>query len=260
MYRHRQGPCGLAYGPTADHMKPVAPSLPASAAAHTTTTPPVFWALVLGFSFLALVPTVWTDLDLAAAALFMGDTPAIASLQWGWVEAINVWVPFTFRVALGLALLGWLWARLRAQRARWRLPLAFVVLAGVAGPGLVVNLVFKDHWQRARPYQVQDFGGTQQFTRATVITNQCDNNCSFVSGHVACGVFLASMALVHRRRQMAWAVAGTGAGLAIAFARMSDKAHWLSDVLWAFPITLLTSWLVWKALLWTYARPSRTVG
>jgi lipid A 4'-phosphatase len=215
---------------------------------------------VLAFTLLALVPTVWTELDLAAASLFMGSAPTIASLKWGWVETINVWVPFAFRVALGLALLGWLWARLHAHRARWRMPLAFVVLAGVAGPGLVVNLVFKDHWQRARPYQVEDFGGTQKFTRAAVITDQCNNNCSFVSGHVACGVFLASLGLVHRRRQIAWAVAGTGAGLAVAFARMSDKAHWLSDVLWAFPITLLTSWLVWKALLWAYARPSRTVG
>ena len=41
-------------------------------------------------------------------------------------------------------------------------------------------------------------------------------------------------------------------GLTIGFARMADGAHWLSDVLWASPITLVCSWLVWKLLLRLY--------
>jgi lipid A 4'-phosphatase len=124
----------------------------------------------------------------------------------------------------------------------------------------VVNWGFKENWQRARPYQVENFGGQQKFSRATVMSDQCNNNCSFVSGHVACGVFLISLGLVHRRRQRRWAVAGVASGLVIGFARMADVAHWLSDVLWAFPITLLTSWLVWKGLLLLYRKPSSTVG
>jgi lipid A 4'-phosphatase len=107
----------------------------------------------------------------------------------------------------------------------------------------------KDNWQRARPYQVTLFGGKQNFTRAAVMTDQCDNNCSFVSGHVACGFFFAGIALLHRRRQWLWCAAGVTAGLVIGFARMSDGAHWLSDVLWAGPITLTCSWITWKALL-----------
>jgi lipid A 4'-phosphatase len=230
------------------------------AADITVTTPHLFFFIVGIFVVLALVPTVWTSIDLSAAGLFMGPSPAIAASQWWWVELINAYVPLVFRVALGLAFMAWLIATLRKRLQHWRLPLAFFVVAGILGPGAVVNLVFKDHWQRARPYQVEDFGGTQKFTRAAVMTDQCDNNCSFVSGHVACGVFLISLGLVQRRRRVAWAAAGTAAGLVIAFARMADKAHWLSDVLWAFPITLMTSWLVWKALVWAYARPSRTVG
>jgi membrane-associated PAP2 superfamily phosphatase len=72
-------------------------------------------------------------------------------------------------------------------------------------------------------------------------------------------VFLISIGLVHRRRQRVWATVGVAAGLVIGFARMADVAHWLSDVLWAFPITLVTSWLVWKVML-LYRRPSITVG
>ncbi len=223
-------------------------------------TPPVFLATVAVFVLLALVPTIWPELDLAVAGSFMGPEPAIKSASWWWVEFINANVPMLFRSVLALCFLAWLWATLKPLYAQWRLPLAFVVVAGILGPGAVVNLVFKDHWQRARPYQVEVFGGPLKFTRAAVITDQCDSNCSFVSGHVACGAFLVALGLVHRRRRVAWAAAGTLAGLTIAFARFSDKAHWFSDALWAFPITLGTCWLVWKALIWLYARPWRTVG
>ncbi len=215
-------------------------------------TPPLFWWMIGGSVGLALLPTAWTTLDLRAAAIFLGLDAHNDVFRWWWVELINLYVPAVFRVLVFAALGGWIWAALSTSRQRWRLPLAFVVLAGALGPGLVVNSGFKDNWQRARPYQVQEFGGAQLFTRAALPTDQCNNNCSFVSGHVACGFFLASLMLIDRKRRRAWAVTGVVAGLTIGFARMADGAHWLSDVLWASPITLLTSWLVWKVLLRLY--------
>ncbi len=228
-----------------------APSSPYTANA----TPPLFWWVLGGSLVLALIPTLWPALDLQAAALFAGPDALLHSGAWWWVELINQYVPAVFRAVLVLAFVGWLLAYWRSALQAWRLPLAFVVLAGIVGPGAVVNLGFKDHWQRARPYQVQEFGGTQRFTRAAVITDQCDNNCSFVSGHVACGFFWVTLMLVQRRRQLGWAASGLLAGWVIGFARMSDVAHWLSDVLWAGPITLLSSWLVWQVLLRVYPAP-----
>jgi lipid A 4'-phosphatase len=208
----------------------------------------------------ALVPTLWTGLDLQAAALFAGTQAPVNAVNWWWVEWINGWIPAVFRACLVIALLGWLVAQFGSRCQAWRLPLAFVVVAGVLGPGMVVNWGFKENWQRARPYQVENFGGPQKFSRAAVISDQCNNNCSFVSGHVSCGVFLISLGLVHRRRQRRWAAIGVASGLVIGFARMADVAHWLSDVLWAFPITLLSCWLVWQGLLRIYRKPSTTVG
>ena len=208
----------------------------------------------------ALVPTLWTGLDLQAAALFAGTEAPVNAVNWWWVEWINGWIPAVFRACLVITLLGWLVAQFGSRWQAWRLPLAFVVVAGVLGPGMVVNWGFKENWQRARPYQVENFGGPQKFSRAAVISDQCNNNCSFVSGHVSCGVFLISLGLVHRRRQRRWAAIGVASGLVIGFARMADVAHWLSDVLWAFPITLLSCWLVWQGLLRIYRKPSSTVG
>lgn len=215
-------------------------------------TPALFWWILGGSTALALLPTAWTRLDLGAAALFIGPNAYPGVANWWWVELINLYVPAVFRSTVLLALAVWLWVSLRRSARSWRLPLAFMVLAGALGPGLLVNSGFKDNWQRARPYQVEAFGGAQQFTRATVMTDQCNNNCSFVSGHVACGVFLASLMLVDRRRRVIWGALGVVSGITIGFARMADGAHWLSDVLWASPITLVCSWLVWKLLLRIY--------
>jgi lipid A 4'-phosphatase len=220
-----------------------------------TATPRLFWQLIAALVIAALVPTIWPETDLRAAALFTGDAPAIASRTWWWVEWINAWMPAAFRVMLLVCAAGWLASHCLRQYKAWRLPLAFVVCAGIAGPGAVVNLGFKEHWQRARPYQVENFGGTQQFSRAGVITDQCNNNCSFVSGHVACGFFFCSLMLIHPRRRTRWMLAGVAGGLAIGFSRMSAVAHWFSDVLWAGPITLMTSWLVWQMLRRVYAAP-----
>jgi lipid A 4'-phosphatase len=216
---------------------------------NTNETLPLFWWLLGGFVVLALVPTIWTTIDLVAAGHFIGPTAASDAGSWWWVVLINLYIPALFRTLVLASLVGWILGSFTRYGRRWRLQLAFVALAGALGPGLLVNSGFKDNWQRARPYQVAPFGGTQQFTRATVMTDQCNNNCSFVSGHVACGFFLVSLLLLDRKRRIMWAVAGTTAGWAIGFARMADGAHWLSDVLWAGPITLVCSWLVWRLLL-----------
>ena len=222
-------------------------------------TPALFWWIMGSSIALALVPTVWTNIDLQAAQFFAKTEPRISSAHWWWVRWINLYVPATFRAGLVLALAAWIYYTARKSDVRLRIATAFLVIAGILGPGAMVNLGFKEHWQRARPYQVTDFGGDKQFTRAAVIADQCDNNCSFVSGHVACGFYFTALMLIQRKRKIAWAIVGSATGVFIGFARMSDMAHWLSDVLWAYPITLATSWIVWKTLLWLYTRPHSTV-
>lgn len=217
--------------------------------------PRLFWRILATLLALALLPTLWTDLDLDAAAWFYGPGKSQNIIGWFWVEAINLYLPAIFRGFVLVSLAAWIFAILRPAYRHWRLPMAFVVLGGALGPGLLVNHGFKENWQRSRPYEVQNFGGAQQFTRAGVVTDQCNNNCSFVSGHVSCGFFMVTLMLVHPRRRRLWAGFGLAATSLVAFARMADMAHWLSDVLWAGPITLLCSWLVWRILLRVYARP-----
>jgi lipid A 4'-phosphatase len=211
--------------------------------------------LLIASVFLALIPTLWSALDLQLAKLFFSGAPSGAQAWW-WVQILNRYTPTVFRVLLVLCLLLWLASKFHARWAHWRVPLAFIVLAGIAGPGIAVNGIVKPLWERARPSQIQQFGGAHQFSQAGVLAEECDKDCSFVSGHTACGFFLCSLALVFRKRRIVWMALGVLAGAAIGFARISSMAHWLSDVLWAFPVTLLSSWAVW----WVILRDSTASG
>jgi len=218
---------------------------------HSLSARTVF-LLVLGASLaVAMLPVLWPQLDIASAAYFLQDAPPINPAQWHWVYLVNEYTPDLFRSLALIFLLGWIVASLLRRWRRRGIALAFVGLSLLLGPGFATWAV-KEHHLRARPFDVVEFGGDRQFTPALVQADQCSDNCAFVSGHVACGFFFASLMLLDPRRRWRWVATGVAAGLLIGVARMSVGAHWLSDVLWAFPITLLTSWGVWTVLTFFY--------
>jgi lipid A 4'-phosphatase len=207
---------------------------------------------VLGASLLmALVPVVWPGLDLAVTAYFVQGQPPINPAQWLWVDWVNEYTPDVFRTMAIVFLLGWIMASMVPRMRRHALALAFVGFSIALGPGLM-TWALKEHTLRARPMDVVPFGGTRQFTPAFIQTKQCNDNCAFTSGHAACGFFLVSLMLLYPRRRWRWVATGVVLGLAVSLARVSVGAHWLSDVLWAFPVTLLTSGLVWLVLTQFY--------
>ncbi|MFN7094324.1 MAG: phosphatase PAP2 family protein, partial [Burkholderiales bacterium] len=91
--------------------------------------------------------------------------------------------------------------------------------------------VFKDHWGRARPIQVTEFGGSKRFTPMGVITNQCERNCSFVSGHASVGFYLMAFAWVTKQNRKIWFFLGWFVGMVIGGLRIWQGGHFLSDVI-----------------------------
>jgi lipid A 4'-phosphatase len=203
---------------------------------------------VLGASVLmALVPLIWPGVDLAVSGYFMQAQPPISPAQWLWVDWVNEYTPDVFRTTAIVFLLGWIIASVVSRFRRRALALAFVGFSIALGPGLA-TWALKEHTLRARPMDVVQFGGTRQFTPAFVQATQCSDNCAFTSGHAACGFFFTSLMLLYPRRRWRWVATGVVVGLAVSLARVSVGAHWLSDVLWAWPVTLLVSGLVWLVL------------
>jgi lipid A 4'-phosphatase len=134
---------------------------------------------------------------------------------------------------------------LNLDRARF----LFVIISLAVGAGLIVNVILKEHWGRARPHQTVEFGGTKQFTPAFVMTDQCSRNCSFVSGDAALGFGFVAFALVMRRNRRAWIAAALLFGSTIGLMRMMRGAHFLSDVVFAGIFTILTILIVKRLVL-----------
>jgi len=61
----------------------------------------------------------------------------------------------------------------------------YIALTAAIGPGVVANLGFKEHWDRARPVHITQFGGDKQFTPAMLRADQCESNCAFISGEAS---------------------------------------------------------------------------
>jgi lipid A 4'-phosphatase len=120
----------------------------------------------------------------------------------------------------------------------------FLIATLALGPGLLVNVVLKDHWGRSRPIDVTQFGGSDHYVRWWDPRGDCPNNCSFVSGDVS-GAFwtIAPAALAPPQ----WRVFAYGAALALgtgmAALRLMAGAHFLSDVVFAGVFTFLIIWL-----------------
>ncbi len=225
-------------------------------------------ALVLAAALFLLFPGI----DLWAAQLFYrADGGFYLGNAWP-VSAIYAGVPYlTDAVVVGVAALYLL-------SLRWGRPVAgvdgrvaaYLLLALALGPGLVVNTVLKDHWGRARPSQIEAFGGTRQFTPAPLPAAQCARNCSFPAGHPAIGFYLVSFALLirERRRRRAAIGAAVAAGALMGLARMAQGGHFLSDVVFSGLIVTGIALLLHRAIIANDAlarwaarlRPSRRVA
>lgn len=150
----------------------------------------------------------------------------------------------TWTIGVGLVLFviaAWTFWRYRDYCLRQRRAALYLLLVLIVGPGLLVNTLFKDQWGRARPSQIEQFGGEKQFTRAAIPTDQCEKNCSFVSGHASVGFFFLAVAFVWPRRRILWLAVGTGMGLGIGFVRMLQGGHFFSDVIFCGIVVYLTA-------------------
>ena len=125
---------------------------------------------------------------------------------------------------------------------------AYLLLALLLGPGLIVNLLLKEHWGRARPIQIEQFGGDKQFTPPLVIAHQCNHNCSFPSGHASAGFYFIAPALLARRRRWLWLTLAVLFGFLVGWGRMAQGGHFLSDVIFSFLFVAISSlflyWLI----------------
>ena len=191
----------------------------------------VFLCLLLQMVFLA-----WPEIDLLVSGWFYRPGE-------GFFLGQQPLVQFSYRVfadlhwlVLPLLLILLLWGLFCRLTTR---PYVFLLLVLIIGPGLLVNSVLKAESGRARPATVTEFGGVRSFSGAFVKAHQCENNCSFVSGHAAMGFYLLALAWVFGKRR--WLLLGTLLGALVGLGRIMQGAHFLSDVVFSFWVVYFTS-------------------
>jgi len=199
------------------------------------------WLLALLGVLLVALP----GLDLAVAGAFYDPSAGFLYKDNALVRFVYLAVPWVSRIVIvGLLvflLLAWSFQRRQPFFLHHRKMALYLLVVALVGPMFFVNTVFKDQWGRARPAQIEQFGGTQQFTRAALPTDQCEKNCSFVSGHASVGFYFLALAFVWPRRRIAWLVTGTLLGLSIGFVRILQGGHFLSDVIFSGIVVYLTA-------------------
>lgn len=187
---------------------------------------------------IALTVPFWvSDLDIQAAGIFYH--PEHAKNFWP-EEDLGIWkffyraIPILVNILLlgSLAVLALSGSRPDGKRIR-RMAL-FVFFSIIVGPGLVVNGIFKDHYGRPRPRQIEQFQGHLVYQPPGLPGAE---GKSFPCGHCSVGFIVAVFYFLNRRRRP-WLAAGIllaaiGFGVVVGVGRMAAGGHFLSDILWS---------------------------
>lgn len=106
------------------------------------------------------------------------------------------------------------------------------------GPGATVHLL-KSLFARARPQELGDFGGNLFFTPVLSFDGACARSCSFPSGESSTAIaLLAFTILLPKKLQLISAATLMPFIVIFSLNRVAMGAHFLSDVLIAWPLML----------------------
>jgi len=196
--------------------------------------------------------SLWPELDRWVTAQFYHPELAMPFPVDGWpvVQLLYRTVPWMGRLLWIGTLLCLLPVMARRLPVRWRHRAFGLLIVLVLGLWLAVNAGLKEHWGRPRPSDTSLFGGPKVYQPVWRPSDQCDRNCSFVTGHGGTGFVLMAVGLMGapatRRR---WFGIGVLSGAVFGLARVAQGAHFTSDVvfsllvLWAVAQLTRSAWL-----------------
>ncbi len=192
------------------------------------------------------------QVDLAASRLFYDPAAGFFISRYGFLDGLRnaaQWLEIALPVAMLLVL------PLKYLFPDFRLPfrpraILFIVVSVLVGPLLIVNLILKDYWGRARPREIFEFGGHAMFSPAWRIAGQCARNCSFVSGEASSAFWLiAFVFIVPREWRKAVAVAALAITAVVSLERLAVGGHFLSDIVIGWLLTLLVVLVCYRLVI-----------
>lgn len=205
--------------------------------------------VLLCFLTSSLLLARFPGLDIYVSRLFYDGTGFYLANQW-WVTLLQKCVGYLICLSMvsivGLCVFNRLSRRNVCGVDGKKAVYLFIVLA--LGAGLIVNVLFKNNFGRARPRNVEEFGGLQQFTPAFAVADECGTNCSFSSGDGA-GAFFSLALVLALSRKRAILLAAFGFGALVSFSRIASGAHFLSDTVVSFFVMLIIADIMYFYML-----------
>lgn len=198
-------------------------------------------AVVVGVVF-----GVWPQLDLDLARLFFDPQRNIFGIGLQtWVLRTRDAAQYVIAALAApafIAVIGKVLLPRRRMLIAGRAAL-FLILTLALAPGIVANTILKDHWGRARPVDVTQFGGTDRFTPWWDPRGPCPNNCSFIAGEPSGAFWTLAPAALAPPQWRALAYAGALAfGSGVGVLRMTGGGHFFTDIVFAGIFSFLVVW------------------
>lgn len=128
--------------------------------------------------------------------------------------------------------------------------LIYLLMCFIIGPGLIINMGFKEHSHRPRPSQTNIFNGANDYTPPFDFSGQCKSNCSFVSGHASVGFMFFAFAFLHkdRSRRRLIILLSSLLGMTFGIARIMQGSHYLSDIIFSGVFVFITTYVIAKIM------------
>ncbi len=203
----------------------------------------------------------FTDLDQWAAGLFFH--PDVTGDNWPeqhwwlWQALYDYAFPFTI-IAGVMALLVYLASHMHDDIRSFRRQALYILLVIALGPGVLVNLVAKDHWGRPRPVHTQAFGGKYVYVPLLKIGHTADK--SFVCGHCSVGYAFFALYFLAQNYKLVYFLMTLGFAWTMGFTRMTAGGHYLSDILWSGYLVFLVAYAIYYGWYRRYIPIKATPG
>lgn len=194
--------------------------------------------ILASFLVSSLLLSAFPGVDIYISRLFFDGTYFYLNRQWQtfFREGLTYFLCASMVCVTGIYALGRVTKRSSCRVNGKTVCYLFFVL--ILGAGLIVNVILKDNFGRARPRDIAEFGGAKLFTPAFVVSDECDSNCSFSSGEGAGAFFSLALASALSRRRTVL-LAAVGLGSLVSLSRVAAGAHFFSDTVVSFFVMLI---------------------
>jgi len=208
----------------------------------------------INFFFLisVLIFVIAPLIDIKISSLFFFENSFISE-KFTIIKSLRIFLK-NFMVTipfLGLFFFLFILKKKKKKELRFKLAVLGLLIGPIIGCGVIANLIFKENWGRARPVHITEFGGNKIFTNPFIKSNQCETNCSWISGETS-GAFSFMVGTIILRNHIFF-IFNWFLGLLVFFCRLSMGGHFFSDNLFSLFLMIYLAY-GYRYLVYLYIR------